>query len=131
MPVFSVTQEAAALGCEIDWGGPEMMPTVRSHPFADGNDFTLPNGWMEKPPIQVVLESLRLLRQRFGDHVVIVGKVMGPWTLSYHMMGMEEFLVSTKLDPDRARRSLDVLKAVQCGIRPGTNPGGRRYYLPG
>src|SRR5512134_3337867 len=28
MPVFSVVQEAAALGCKIDWGSPEMMPTV-------------------------------------------------------------------------------------------------------
>ena len=106
MPVFSVIQEAAALGCEIDWGGPEMMPTVRSHPFAQTNDFALPNDWIKAPSIQVVLESLRLLRQRFGDQVVIVGKVMGPWTLSYHMMGMEEFLVSTKLDPDRARCSM-------------------------
>ena len=112
MPVFSVTQEAAALGCKVDWGSPEMMPTVLSHPFAQNNDFGLPNGWMETPPIQIVLESLRLLRQQYGDHVVIVGKVMGPWTLSYHMMGTEEFLISTKLDPDRVRRSMNTLKAV-------------------
>lgn len=112
MPVFSVTQEAAALGCKIDWGNPETMPTVRSHPFANADHFSLPENWLDTPPIQVVLESLRLLRQRYGDRVVIVGKVMGPWTLSYHMMGMEEFLVSTKLDPDRVRASLETLKAV-------------------
>jgi len=112
MPVFSVAQEAAALGCVVDWGGPEMMPTVRSHPFAQSGDFALPDGWLEAPSIRVVLDALRLLRQRFGDRVVIVGKVMGPWTLSYHLMGMEEFLVATKLDPGRARRSLEVLKAV-------------------
>jgi len=28
------------------------------------------------------------------------------------MMGMEEFLIATKLDPDRVRRSMDVLKQV-------------------
>lgn len=33
MPVFSVTQEAAALKCVVDWGHPEMMPAVRTHPF--------------------------------------------------------------------------------------------------
>ncbi len=126
MPVFSVTQEAAALGCKVDWGGPERMPTVLSHPFAEGDDFTLPDGWLESPPIQVVLDSLRLLRQRYGDQVVIVGKVMGPWTLSYNMMGTEEFLISTKLDPDRVRRSLDTLKAVslafaQAQIRSGAD----------
>jgi len=112
MPVFSVTQEAAALGCKIDWGGPETMPTVRSHPFSNTNDFSLPDNWLETPSTQVVLESLRILRKKYGDCVVIVGKVMGPWTLSYHMMGMEEFLISTKLDPDRARASLETLKIV-------------------
>src|SRR3972149_3072818 len=126
MPVFSIAQEAAALGCEINWGAPEEMPTVRTHPFANTDDFSLPEGWMDSPSIQVVLESLRLLRQRFGDRVVIVGKVMGPWTLSYHMMGMEEFLISTKLDPDRALHSMNTLKVVslafaQAQIRAGAD----------
>lgn len=112
MPVFSVTQEAAALGCEVDWGKADQMPTVRSHPFAHTDDFSLPNGWLQAHPIQIVLKALRLLRERLGDQVVIVGKVMGPWTLSYHMMGMEEFLISTKLDPTRACRSMELLKQV-------------------
>ncbi len=49
MPVFSVVQEAAALGCQIDWGGPEMMPGARTHPFAQSEDFHIPDGWMECP----------------------------------------------------------------------------------
>lgn len=109
MPVFSVIQEAAALGCELSWGGPQEMPTVRSHPFADLNEFALPEGWIDSPPIQVVLEALRLLRQRVGADAAIVGKVMGPWTLSYHMMGVEEFLIATKKDPRRAVRSMECL----------------------
>ena len=112
MPVFSVAQEAAALGCVVDWGNPTMMPSVRSHPFAEADDLRLPTGWMDAPSVRVVLDALTLLRSQLGDHVVIVGKVMGPWTLSYHMMGLEDFLVGTLLDADKARRSLDVLKEV-------------------
>ena len=112
MPIFSVTQEAAALGCEVNWGYPEMMPGVRSHPFAERDDYSLPERWMEAPSIQVVLNALGLLRKELGDRVVIVGKVMGPWSLSYHMMGVEEFLISTISDPERAQRSLDALKGV-------------------
>jgi [methyl-Co(III) methanol-specific corrinoid protein]:coenzyme M methyltransferase len=114
MPVFSVTQEAAALGCQVDWGHAQMMPGVRTHPFADAamEELRLPEGWMAAPSIRVVLEALRSLRQAYGERVVIVGKVMGPWSLSYHLMGVEKFLVSTLLDPDRARRSLEVLKDV-------------------
>lgn len=112
MPVFSVVQEAAALGCAMEWGAPDMMPGVRSHPFAESDQPRVPDGWMEAPSIQVVLEALRLLRRGLGHEVVIVGKVMGPWSLSYQMTGVEEFLISTKTDPDRARRSLAALKEV-------------------
>ena len=112
MPVFSVTQEAAALGCAVDWGGPEMMPGVRSHPFAGLNSFRVPETWMSAPYIQVVLESLRILRRTYGHNVVIVGKVMGPWSLSYHLMGVEEFLIASKIEPERARASLQTLKEV-------------------
>jgi MtaA/CmuA family methyltransferase len=112
MPVFSVTQEAAALGCEVDWGEPEMMPGVRSHPFLGAGHLAIPSDWMEAPSIQVVLEALRLLRQKVGHNVVVVGKAMGPWSLSYHMLGVEEFLISTKIDPDKARQCLDILKEV-------------------
>jgi [methyl-Co(III) methanol-specific corrinoid protein]:coenzyme M methyltransferase len=112
MPVFSVVQEAAALGCQIDWGGPEMMPGARTHPFAQSDDFNIREDWIEAPSIQVVLQSLCLLRRQLGDRVVIVGKVMGPWSLSYQLMGIEEFLVSTLQDPERARRSLSALKSV-------------------
>jgi MtaA/CmuA family methyltransferase len=124
MPVFSVVQEAAALGCQIDWGGPEMMPGARTQPFAHSHDFHIPEGWMEAPSIQVVLQALRLLRQRLGDRVVIVGKVMGPWSLSYQLMGIEEFLVSTLQDPGRARRSLDVLKSVTIEFARAQMQGG-------
>jgi [methyl-Co(III) methanol-specific corrinoid protein]:coenzyme M methyltransferase len=112
MPVFSVTQEAEALGCRVDWGGPDMMPGVRSHPFHGTDDFRIPEGWMAAPSIEAVLEAITLLRREYGERVAVVGKVMGPWSLSYHLMGVEEFLISTIDAPDRARRSLEVLKAV-------------------
>lgn len=112
MPVFSVVQEAAAMGCQIDWGGPDMMPGVLTHPFAHKTSFQIPNNWINAPSIQVVLKALRLLREKLGHKVVIVGKVMGPWSLSYHMMGVEEFLISTIENPDQSHRLLNALKYV-------------------
>lgn len=112
MPIYSVTQEAAALGCEVDWGYPEMMPGVRTRPFAETDDLRVPQGWIEAPSIRVVLDALGLLRKALGHRVVIVGKVMGPWTLSYHLNGVQQFLMDTILDPDKVRRFLDVLREV-------------------
>jgi len=44
--------------------------------------------------------------------VAIVGKVFGPWTLGYHVFGVQEFLMATLDDPDAVRRALNVLKEV-------------------
>ena len=32
MPIFSISQEAAALGCEVDWSSTTKMPTPKTHP---------------------------------------------------------------------------------------------------
>jgi len=112
MPVFSVTQEAAALGCKVDWGDSRTAPTVRSRPFVNSEQMSIPDDWFSSPSIQVVLDAIRILRETLGDKAVIVGKAMGPWSLSYHMMGTEEFLLTTALDPEKARDSLSLLKQV-------------------
>ncbi len=99
MPIVSVVQEAAALGCDVDWGGRDAMPAVRTHPWRDPEDVSVPEDFLDRPPIRAVLEAIRALRARYGDRVAIVGKVMGPWTLSYHLHGLEDFLAATLLDP--------------------------------
>jgi MtaA/CmuA family methyltransferase len=112
MPEFSVQQEAAALGCEIDWGSPSMMPDAKTHPFQRVEDLKIPENILGKPSLTVVLEALALLRRQYGDEVALIGKVMGPWTISYHMAGTENFLLWSAVEPDRVRRFLEALKEV-------------------
>lgn len=112
MPVFSVAQESAALGCDIDWGGPDMMPVARNHPFAEPEQVRIPESFLELPSIKTVLDAITLLRRQYGNRAAIIGKVMGPWTLSYHLRGINDFLLETLTEPDKVRRFLDVLKTV-------------------
>ncbi|MBS3920710.1 MAG: MtaA/CmuA family methyltransferase [Deltaproteobacteria bacterium] len=112
MPEFSVQQEAAALGCVVDWGGPNMMPDAKTHPAKEVNDIQIPENLLEKPSMQVVLRALEILRRNYGDHVALIGKVMGPWTLSYHLAGVQDFLLWTLTDPDKVRGCLNSLKEV-------------------
>jgi [methyl-Co(III) methanol-specific corrinoid protein]:coenzyme M methyltransferase len=112
MPEFSVQQEAAALGCEMDWGSPSMMPDAKTHPFQKVEDLKIPENILEKPSLKVVLEALSLLRRQYGDDVAIIGKVMGPWTISYHMAGTENFLLWSAIEPEKVRHFLDALKEV-------------------
>jgi [methyl-Co(III) methanol-specific corrinoid protein]:coenzyme M methyltransferase len=93
MPEFSVQQEAAALGCQVDWGHREMMPDVKVCPYEDFRDVAVPSDLLEKPSMKVVLDALSLLRRQVGGRVAVIGKVMGPWTISYHLAGVQNFLL--------------------------------------
>jgi len=107
MPEFSVQQEAAALGCEVNWGSDTLMPEVLTHPVKDASDVVIPENLLEKPSIRVVLDAISLLRHEYGDRVAIIGKVMGPWTICYHTVGVEDFLIMTITDPDKVTALLD------------------------
>ena len=117
MPIFSIAQEATALGCDVDWSDPTVMPNPATHPWADRSaELRLPDGFpdsfLEDRYVRCGIEAIRLLKRHFGDEVMILGKVMGPWTLSYHLYDVQEFLYDTIMDPDRVRRSLEVLSPV-------------------
>ncbi|NLO06474.1 MAG: MtaA/CmuA family methyltransferase [candidate division WS1 bacterium] len=107
-PVFSVQQEADAMGCEVNWGRIDLMPEVGVHPCRIAADIRLPANILRHPAIMVVLDALQILRDRYPD-VCIVGKVFGPWTLAYHLFGVERFLMMTLDNPAEVRRILRML----------------------
>jgi len=94
MPEYSVIQEAAALGAMVDWGDRDKMPDVKEFPNADFSDIEIPVDFLEKPSCRVVLDAISILRREVGGQVAIIGKVMGPWTMSYHMAGTQNFLLA-------------------------------------
>jgi len=112
MPLFSVWHESAALGCRVDWGDSGRMPT--GHPKCSSIDepFRIPRGFLKEPGCAVPLKALQLLKKEVGDQAAVVGKVFGPWTLGYHVFGVEEFLMSTLFKPDRVKRVMRQLLEV-------------------
>ncbi len=117
-PYFSVVQEAAAMGAHMDWADRGRMPTVCPSPetgrhlFQEPEQVRIPADFLERAPTRTVLEALRILKGRYGGEVALVGKVMGPWTLAYHLFGLEGFLVLVFDDPEKLRRILDRLAAI-------------------
>jgi MtaA/CmuA family methyltransferase len=113
MPEYSVQQEAAALGCEMDWGDRDRMPDNKSFPYQDFSDVAVPDNILDKPSLKVVLDALSILRRHVGGKAAIIGKVMGPWTLSYHMAGTQNFLLAIGMDEtDKVRKMLQQLMPV-------------------
>lgn len=110
-PVFSVQHEAAALGCEINWGREDLMPDVVGRKYSRADEIEVPASFLEHPACVVVLEALRKLRARYPD-VALIGKVFGPWTLAYHLFGVEPFLIMTLDDPAQVHEIMRRLKDV-------------------
>ena len=69
-------------------------------------------GFSETAGCRVPIEAIRLLKKEFGNEIAVTGKVFGPWTLGYHVFGVQEYLINTLINPDAIKRANDVLKEV-------------------
>ena len=113
-PYFTIIQESSALGCQMQWEEKDNWPTVRMHqPIWKGpDDVRIPKGFLEHRDTRTVIKAIEILKQEFGDRVAVIGKTMGPWTLAYHVFGVESFLLMTVDEPDLVKRCLERLKEV-------------------
>ena len=114
MPYFTIIQESSALGCDMQWEEKDNWPTVRMYnPIWKGEgDIRIPPGFLEHPDNLTITRSIELLKRDYGREAAIIGKTMGPWTLAYHVFGVESFLLMTVDDPDMVLRCLHKLKEI-------------------
>ncbi len=112
MPLFSVCHEAAAMGCEVNWGSTNAMPESGKPIFGDDKDIVIPSDLLKRSSCAVPLKAISLLKSGLGEEAAVCGKVFGSWTQAYHYFGVENFLMMTIDDPDKTRRVLDKLLPV-------------------
>jgi MtaA/CmuA family methyltransferase len=112
MPLFSVCHETAAIGCNVNWGGPDAMPESGRPIFREPDDIRIPPDLLTRPGCAVPLRAISLLKHRLGDAAAVCGKVFGSWTQAYHYFGVEQFLMGAIDDPNRTRQILDRLVPV-------------------
>ncbi len=108
MPVFHSQLEADALDADTWWGEKDNWPATKGHVLDDPDSFKIPSDYLERRTFKAVLGAIKLLKQRYPD-VGIVGKVYGPWSVGFHLVGIENWLMGTITEPDKIRRYLEVL----------------------
>lgn len=104
--------EPAALGAEINWGGPQQLPTFISHPWQQPDDAVVPPDLLDRAPVSTYLKTLRIAKRDHGDRMAVLGKVMGPFSMTQVMHGIENVLVATIDQPDKVSAFLDVCLEV-------------------
>ena len=113
-PYFTIIQESSALGCEMQWEQKDNWPTVRMYrPIWKGiDDIKIPPGFLNHKDNRAITDSIRILKQEFKNEAAIIGKTMGPWTLAYHVFGVEQFLLMSIDDPNLTIRCLHELEEI-------------------
>ena len=111
-PYFSIIQESSALGCEIQWEQKDNWPTVRmTNPiWKNPEDVMIPPNFLKHQDSIAITDSIKILKEQYGEEVAIVGKTMGPWTLAYHVFGVERFLL---MSIDNPKETLDCLHRLK------------------
>lgn len=112
MPLFSVCHEAAAMGCNVNWGSADMMPESGKPIFKDVDDIKIPDDLLSRAGCTIPLEAISLLKKRLGDDAAVCGKVFGGWTQGYHYFGIENFLMMTLDNPSVVHEIVERLTAV-------------------
>jgi uroporphyrinogen decarboxylase len=114
--VFSVMDtsvETEALGSILHYYQ-NMYPVVVTHvlsPGSDWNHLAAPDP-QKAGRMPEMLKALGILRKELGDQTLVVGCVVGPFTLVGQLLGLENTLYLAIDDPERLERLLDFATEV-------------------
>lgn len=120
---FCQTIEAEALGCEV-FMGEEDIPVVASHPYHIGMKPYLPDDFLKRGRIPVLLEAIGLIKSELNAVPLIVG-IVGPFTIAGYLLGMTNLLMQMALSPAEILPYMEVaLKAGEVLAKAIEEAGG-------
>jgi len=111
-PYFSIHLEAASLGCPVDWADRYTIPYVTKPPLHNLDEISIPKDILDRPLLRQLLRACKILRKRYDGTVAVIGKVVGPWTMAYHLRGVENLLIDTILEPEKTRKAIEALSII-------------------
>lgn len=117
--------EPAALGAKMDWGSTSRLPSFQSNPWQDADDAIVPDDLLDRPPISTYLQTLQIAKRQCGNRMAVLGKVMGPFSMTLAMHGIEQVLLGLIENSELIEHFVDVCVDVlvrcanaefECGI---------------
>jgi [methyl-Co(III) methanol-specific corrinoid protein]:coenzyme M methyltransferase len=103
---FDMTVEAGALGADIDYGTEATLPKIHALRFEDPEEFTFGDAVLAQGRYPVVLEAIRIARSRHGETTPVISSMLGPFTLSGCLFGVETLLIWMIEEPEKVQAAL-------------------------
>ena len=111
-PYFSILLEAAALGAEVDWGNIYEMPSVIKKPIKNPEEYEVPKNFLDRAEFSGLIKVCSELKKTYKNEVPVIGKVIGPWSLAYHLYGVENLVLDMILEPEKTAEFINRLSEV-------------------
>ena len=89
--LFDLQLEAEILGCELIWAD-KAPPSVVTHPLQASMEIPTKLPEITDGRLPLVLQTMRTMHERVGDHTALYGLITGPLTLASHLRGTEIFM---------------------------------------
>jgi len=103
---FDMAVEAGALGADIDYGADTTLPKIRAPRFEAPEEFAVGDDLLARGRFPVVLEAIRIARRQYGDTAPVISSVLGPFTLSGCLFGLETLLVWMIEEPEKVHAAM-------------------------
>ncbi|SFH04483.1 [methyl-Co(III) methanol-specific corrinoid protein]:coenzyme M methyltransferase [Desulfotomaculum arcticum] len=97
---FCQTHEAEALGAVIKDGGKKDLPSIKIHPYKVGDAVDFPDDFLNRGRIPQLLEGIRLLKAELGDQVIVMGGIIGPFSIAGQVLEITAMLRVAYRKPD-------------------------------
>lgn len=105
---YCLTVLAEAMGCEVNMGTKNRQPSVTAHPYPKSLEgLAMPENLIGVGRIPVVLEAIKIIREKVGPDVPIVGGLEGPITLASDLSSVKSFMKWSLKKPDMFEQILD------------------------
>ena len=97
---YCQTVEAEVYGAKIKDGGKTHIPSIAEHPYKIGDEPEIPEDFVNKGRIPAVLEAIRILKRDVGDKAVVMGSIVGPFSVAANLVGISALLKASLKKPD-------------------------------
>ena len=113
---YCLTVLVEAMGCEINMGTKNRQPSVTAHPYPkDLEGASIPEDLLQRGRIPAVLEAIKIIREKLGPDVPIIGGMEGPITVASDLVSVKSFMKWSIKKTDLFEQALDL--ATEAAIK--------------
>jgi len=97
------------MGCESNMGTKNRQPSVTASPYPKNLDgAAVPADLLQRNRIPAVLEAIKIVREKVGPDVPIIGGMEGPVTLASDLISVKSFMKWSIKKTDLFEQALDI-----------------------